>query len=45
MKLGCSCTAGIYIYVPEGNAEDATRNPEYYKHTYNYLKKIGIVEI
>lgn len=36
---------GYIIYVPEGNAEDATRNPEYYDHIYNYLKKIGIIEI
>ena len=27
---------GYIIYVPEGNAEDVTRNPEYYDHTYNY---------
>jgi len=36
---------GYIIYVPEGNAEDSTRNPEYNNHTYSYLKKIGIIEI
>lgn len=36
---------GYIIYVPKGNAKDATRNPEYYNYTYDYLKKIGIIEI
>ena len=36
---------GYIIYIPKGNAEDVTRNPEYYDQTYNYLKKIGIIEI
>lgn len=36
---------GYIIYVPEGSTDDATRNPEYYNHTYNYLKKLGVVEI
>lgn len=36
---------GYIIYVPKGNPEDVTRNPEYYDQTYNYLKKIGIIEI
>lgn len=36
---------GYIIYVPEGNAADITRNPEYYDQTYRYLKKIGIIEI
>ena len=36
---------GYIIYIPKGNAEDITRNPEYYDQTYNYLKKIGIIEI
>ena len=36
---------GYIIYVPKGNVEDATRNPKYYDQTYNYLKKIGVIEI
>lgn len=36
---------GYIIYVLKGNAEDATRNLNYYNHTYSYLKKIGIIEI
>lgn len=36
---------GMVICIPEGNPEDATRNPEYYDGTYNYLKNIGIDEI
>lgn len=36
---------GMIIYIPEGNAEDKTRLPEFYDKTYNYLKQIGIEEI
>ena len=36
---------GYIIYVPKGSSQDATRSPEYYDSTYNYLKKIGLVEI
>ncbi len=36
---------GMIIVVPYGDANDATRKPEYYKSTYNYLKRIGIKEI
>ena len=44
---------GMIICVPEGNPnktstgfwEDATRLPEFYDGTYNYLKNIGIEEI
>jgi len=44
---------GMVICVPEGNPnktiggfpEDATRLPEFYNGTYEYLKSIGIVEI
>lgn len=32
---------GMVIVVPQGNAEDQTRNPRYYDATYNYLKDIG----
>jgi hypothetical protein len=33
---------GMVIYVPEGNASDTTRQPEYYDKTYAYLRSIGI---
>ena len=33
---------GMVIVVPDGEVEDATRNPEYYDRTFDYLKKIGI---
>lgn len=36
---------GMVICVPEGNPEDATRNPAYYDETYNYLKSLGMDEI
>ena len=36
---------GMVLVVPEGNAEDPTRDPKFYDGTYNYLKSIGIVEI
>ena len=44
---------GIVICVPEGNSrlnsegfpEDATRLPEFYDGTYNYLKSIGLKEL
>lgn len=44
---------GMVICVPEGNSnvtaggfpEDATRLPEFYDGTYNYLKSIGLEEI
>lgn len=32
---------GLVIVIPEGNPEDATRLPEYYDGTFNYLKGIG----
>ena len=45
--------SGMVICVPEGNGnktptgfwEDSTRLPEYYDGTYQYLKRLGIVEI
>lgn len=45
--------AGMVICVPEGNSnknpsgywEDATRLPEYYNGTYEYLKSLGIEEL
>lgn len=36
---------GIVIFVPEADAHDATRKPDFYDGTYNYLKEIGIEEI
>lgn len=36
---------GMVICVPEGNPNDATRLPEFYDGTYNYLKQIGLEEI
>ena len=36
---------GMVICVPEGNPDDATRLPEFYDDTYEYLKQIGLSEI
>jgi hypothetical protein len=36
---------GMIIFVPEGDALDATRRPEYYEGTYAYLRKCGIPEL
>ena len=36
---------GYIIYIPKGSNDDVTRNPQYYDHTYHYLRKIGIIEI
>ena len=36
---------GMVIYVPEGDASDATRQPEYYDKTYEYLRSIGIDDL
>lgn len=35
---------GMVLCVPEGNPDDATRLPEFYDGTYEYLKQIGIPE-
>lgn len=32
---------GMVIFVPEGDAMDPTRKPEYYDSTFEYLKQIG----
>ncbi len=32
---------GMVIVVPQGDAEDATRNPSFYDKTFEYLKKVG----
>ena len=36
---------GVVIFIPEGDEEDATRNPEFYDGTYQYLKEIGFEEL
>jgi hypothetical protein len=36
---------GMVIYVPAGNASDATRAPEFYDSTYRYLTELGIPEL
>jgi hypothetical protein len=36
---------GMVIVVPAGDEEDPTRNPDYYKGIYEYLKNIGFEEI
>jgi hypothetical protein len=36
---------GFVIFIPKGNANDATRKEAFYDGTYQYLREIGIVEI
>ena len=36
---------GMVIFVPEGCTDDHTRRREYYDHTYEYLRSIGIPEL
>jgi hypothetical protein len=36
---------GSVIVVPRGNRADPTRLPEFYDHTYEYLKRIGLPEL
>jgi len=36
---------GMVLVVPEGDAEDHTRNSQFYDGTYNYLKEIGFTAI
>lgn len=36
---------GMVIVVPVGDPEDHTRQPEFYDHTFEYLKEIGFLEI
>lgn len=33
---------GMIIVIPEGDKEDATRNPDYYNGNFNYLRGLGI---
>jgi Uncharacterized conserved protein (DUF2075) len=36
---------GLVIYVPNGNADDLTRLPEFYDGIYTFLKNCGIAEL
>ncbi|QDT07406.1 hypothetical protein K227x_58330 [Rubripirellula lacrimiformis] len=36
---------GMVICVPDGDAKDPTRAPEFYDSTYQYLKSIGMDEL
>ena len=36
---------GMVIVVPEGDANDHTRKPEYYDDTFQFLKSVGITTI
>lgn len=36
---------GMIICVPEGNTSDATRRPEFYDATYDFLRSLGLDEI
>ena len=36
---------GMVIFVPPGNPLDATRPPDFYDTTFNYLKSIGLQEV
>ena len=36
---------GMVICIPEGDPNDATRNPEFYDNTYEYFKGLGVEEI
>jgi hypothetical protein len=36
---------GMAIFIPNGSDDDVTRKKDFYNHTYNYLKEIGIEEI
>lgn len=33
---------GMIIFVPYGSIDDATRKPEFYDHTYEYLRDLGL---
>jgi hypothetical protein len=36
---------GMIIVVPEGNADDHTRKPEYYDGTFAFLQQLGIAQL
>jgi hypothetical protein len=33
---------GMVLYIPKGNPEDATRSPDYYDPTFEYLQRVGM---
>jgi hypothetical protein len=35
----------MVIFVPPGDATDATREPTFYDDTYKYFVKLGVAEI
>jgi hypothetical protein len=36
---------GMVIFVPPGNADDATRPPAYYDATFEFLRDVGLVPL
>jgi len=36
---------GMVVFVPPGDVQDETRLPEYYDHTFSYLKQLGLQEV
>jgi hypothetical protein len=36
---------GMVIFVPDGDHEDITRQPQFYDKTFHYLRSLGIVEL
>jgi len=36
---------GMVLFVPRGDREDATRQPEYYERTYSFLRDCGIPDL
>ena len=36
---------GMVLLVPRGDPNDATRSPEFYDGTYQYLRDLGIPEL
>ncbi len=36
---------GMVIFIPYGDSNDFTRMPKFYNNTYDYFKKLGVVEI
>lgn len=36
---------GMVIFIPPGDSNDPTRSPEFYNHTFQYLRNLGIPEV
>jgi hypothetical protein len=36
---------GMVIFIPPGNPQDPTRNPDYYDPTYRYLESLGLLSL